>query len=126
LLPDTDIFYEDLLDDLAALYRAARGRARLTAGLFQRADDLASAAPVRAVANWLNPRRHAWRWLVLAALGMGGALALAEALGEGVSPSLRTTVFVAAVFVGLEGAGVLLGYGLLGRFLGLLRPEEAE
>jgi hypothetical protein len=118
--------YEDTLDDLAAIYRAAQGRAPFAAGLFRQVDRLASAPRVRAVTVWLNPRRYPWRWIVLLALGMGVALALAEAIGEGVSSSLKNAVIVAAVLVSMEGGGVLLGYALLGRFLGIFRPERAR
>ncbi len=73
--------------------------------------------------EWLNPRRNAWHIVLLAALLMGLWLTLAEAMGEGGFGNTGRFMLVAAVYVGIEGCGVLFGFWLLGRFLGLYRSE---
>jgi hypothetical protein len=55
---------------------------------------------------------------------MGVILALGEAFGEGGSyHQLGRFALVAAIFVGLEGAAVLLGYAFLASPLGLFRQD---
>lgn len=83
---------------------------------------------VRRMGGWwdtrlpgLNPRTHAWRFFALLALAAGAALALAQAIGEGVSTHLGTALLVTVLFLGIEFAAAMLGYLLLGGFLGL-RP----
>jgi hypothetical protein len=53
------------------------------------------------------------------------AFSLVEAVGEGLSPDLGRAVMVVSVFTGLEGAGILLGYGLLARILGIYRSMKS-
>ena len=56
-------------------------------------------------------------------MGMGVALLMAEAIGEGMASQASRFVPMALVFVGVEGAGVSLGYALLAGFLGIF-PRE--
>jgi hypothetical protein len=123
IFPVLDGAYEDVLDDLAAVVGWLKEHIRPARGLFNCLEGLAGRRWVRAATGWLNPRRHAWNFVLPAALLMGVALMLTEALGEGLAPQLNTVVLVAGVYIGLECAGVLLGYGLLGRFLGLFRRD---
>jgi hypothetical protein len=55
---------------------------------------------------------------------MGIALLLLEMSGEGGSPQLGKLAMVAAVFIGVECGGVVLGYALLAKSLGLFRPDS--
>ena len=111
---------EDLLDDLYALYQWMQIHARFAGGLFSWIERLANISWVRAIVNWFNPRKHRWNIVILVALGMGTALVMAEAIGEG-APNRSLIVLVLTVFIGIEGAGVLLGYVLFGQFLGIVR-----
>jgi len=119
-LKSTDAPYEDLFDDLVALYHWLQAHARFAAFVFDRTEKLSKISWVHSLINWLNPRKHTWNMVILAALGMGIALVMAEAIGEGV-PNQRIILLVLAVFIGIEGAGVLLGYLLFRQFLGITR-----
>ena len=57
---------------------------------------------------------------------MGFVLALAETMAEGGPQQIGRFAIVAAVFMGLEGAGVLLGYALLAKPLGLFRRDSGD
>jgi hypothetical protein len=48
---------------------------------------------------------------------LGLFLLLPETLVEGLSPNLGRFMLVVGVYVGIGGAGVLLGYVLLGKYL---------
>lgn len=124
LFPLTENEFEDVFDDLAALYAWARSRLGAAQPVFRLAERLAVLRWVHIVVGWINPRRHAWSFVVLIAAGMGVAMLLAEALGEGGFQSLRQFVLVAAIFIVIECCGVGLGYGLLARGLGIFRPES--
>jgi hypothetical protein len=120
IFPPTGGQYEDLLDDLFALYQWVKVHANFAGFLFGWIEKLASIPWVHALANWLNPRKHPWSSVVLVALGMGVALVAAEAIGEGM-PSRSVVLTVLTVFISIEGLGVLLGYFLFKRFLGIFR-----
>ena len=82
------------------------------------------AAEPGGLAAWLRRNRVALGLVVLLGIGMGGALVLAEMLVEGGSPDLLKRAFVVAVYVGLETAGLLIGYVFLHRPLGLFPPKS--
>jgi len=112
--------HEDLIDDLVALYRWLQVHAHFAGFLFGGMEKLAKISWARAILHWLNPRQHAWNVVVLAALGMGTALVVAEAIGEG-APNQSIFLLVLTVFIGIEGTGVLQGYVLFKQFLGIMR-----
>lgn len=122
-MPAPAISFEDSIDDLASIYRWLKAHA----GYFR--IPLIALEKVRrwpfmnATLRWLNPRKHTWNGVLLLGILMGIVLALAEMLGEG-GPGPREIgrfVMIVGIFVGLEGIGVLLGYALLARPLGLFR-----
>lgn len=115
--------YDDVLDDLLAIYDRLKTRAGPVRGMFDGLERLAGAELLRRPLAWLDPRRHAWNFVLPAALLTGMLLMTAEALGEGLAPQVSTVVLVAGVFIGIEGAGVLIGYGLLGSWLGVFRRK---
>jgi hypothetical protein len=108
------------LDDLLALYHWLKTHANFAGFLFSGPEKLANIFWIRALLNWLNPRKHVWNLVILVALGMGIALVMAEFLSEG-APQQSVMLIVLIVFIGIEGAGVLLGYVLFKQFLGLFR-----
>lgn len=116
--------FVDTLDDLVAIWSWARGRGGLLAWLAAPVAAIARWHPMRVVYGWLDPRRHPWRPVVLLGLVMGALLFLAEMLGEG-GPSAARFGLIAAIFLGCESFGVLVGYALLARPLGLFRREMA-
>lgn len=115
--------YDDVLDDLLAIYDRLKTHAGPVLGMFDGLERLAGAQLLRRLLAWLDPRRHAWNFVLPAALLTGILLMTAEALGEGLAPQMSTVVLVAAVFIGIEGMGVLIGYGLLGSWLGVFRRK---
>jgi hypothetical protein len=112
--------YEDFLDDLLALYRWLEAQAHDASFLFSQMEKLARISWMRAFINGLNPRQHSWNFVILVALGMGIALVIVEAIGEG-APDPGAMLMVLTVFIGIEGVGVSLGYALYRRFLGIFR-----
>lgn len=112
---------EDFIDDLAAIYRWLKAQAGLFVvfcTLFEKVRDLSI---VRPMLDWLNPRRHFWNLSILLGLFVGAILALSEAFGEGIAGQMGRFSLVAAIFVSFGFAGVLLGYSLLAKPLGLFR-----
>lgn len=70
---------------------------------------------------WAKLREHQWMFILLAGMLTGLCLALAELHESNGWPRVTGhIVFVLAVFAGLETAGLLLGYAVLRRPLGLL------
>jgi hypothetical protein len=51
---------------------------------------------------------------------------LVEALNEGLSTNINIVLILWAIFLGIEEAGVALGYFLFGEFLGIFREESSE
>jgi hypothetical protein len=125
LFPKIDPPYEDVIDDLVAIYQWFRGRAGFARGFLKRLEKMAGISLVPAIFNWLNPRQHKWHFMSLIAVAMGLTLAAVEALSEGGSSNLGLFVIVASVFIGIESAGILLGYGLLSKYLGLFRRSSS-
>jgi len=123
IFPQTNILFEDSMDDFVAIYRWFKSHAGFAVRLFNFAEKLVNLAWMRALLGWLNPRKHNWNFIILIAVGMGIALASAEAIGEGASPDLGKFVLVMSVFIGIGGAGVIFGYLLLADFLGIFRKN---
>ena len=119
ILPTAEKNFEDLLDDIASIYRAAKSRVRIISVF----ENLAKIWWLRSFVDWLNPRQHKWNFIVVTALAMGVVLLLAETIHEGVSTSTNVVLLVITVFVGIEGLGVFFGYLLFGEFLEIFRKE---
>ena len=113
--------FEDCIDDFASISHWLKSRVGLLKPLITGLERLRS----RALVRWLNPRRHPWHGVLLLGLLMGFMLALAEIIGEGgADPHQPGRLLpIIAIFVGFECAGILLGYTLLKRPLGLVRRE---
>lgn len=71
---------------------------------------------------WIGPRSHPWRFCAAVALVAGVALAAAHRLEEGPPINLALAVGVSSIFIGVEFLAVLIGYLILGGFLGLRPP----
>ncbi|HLO15812.1 MAG TPA: hypothetical protein VK206_13350 [Anaerolineales bacterium] len=119
IFPDTEMEFEDVLDDFKAIYREIKARVRLISSL----EKLTNANWLHRLLDWLNPRKHKWNFIILLALAMGGALMLVEVVNEGMSTNLNTVLLIPAIFLSIEGMGVLLGYYLFAEFLGIFRKE---
>ena len=122
LTPSPGDYFEDGIDDLAAIYRWLKGHAGPCAGCFRPLEKLLAWPFLRAVLRWLNPRRHPWNFPLLAGIGLGLLLVLAEMSEEGGGvPRSGQLALVTLIFVSLETAGVLVGYALFTKPLGLVR-----
>jgi len=122
IFPRLDLTYEDALDDLLPIYRSVKSRFRSLSLL----ENLTKINGLCKVFNWLNPRRHRWHFIILIALLMGGSLMMVEALSEGVSANIKLVLLLLAIFLGIEGAGVILGYFLFAEFLGMFRKAKIK
>ena len=70
---------------------------------------------------WRPGRRLQWALVVAVALVLGVLVFLGEATGEGFGSNLAKVAQLAAIFVGLEAAAVLIGFVVLRKPLGLFR-----
>jgi hypothetical protein len=76
---------------------------------------------------WLDPRRHPWRFAAIVATGAGVAIAGAHGLSEGGFSvhHVAREMYAAAILVGTEAFAALIGFALLGRYLGLRSDRGA-
>jgi hypothetical protein len=121
--PSLETPREDFIDDLLSIYRwfkAHTGRFVVFLTPFEKALGSSFLHPI---VNWLNPRKHTWNAVCLCGIFVGAILALVEAMSEGGLDfhQLQHFAVLATIFIGLEGLGVLLGYSLLAKPLGLFR-----
>jgi hypothetical protein len=70
--------------------------------------------------EWLDPRKHPWRFAGVAGLLVGVLLVLAQ-LQEGPPPSLEIGLLVTGIFISVEVVASLVGFAIFGGYLGL-RP----
>jgi len=120
--PPPNLTPADGLDDLWTLIRIpmVKSRAILPARLIGwtqtfTADQFFSRLP------WTSPRTHPWRFASCLGILAGVGLAVAH-LQEGLPPSLAIGLLITVVFIGFEFAATLVGFVLLGGYLGL-RPS---
>jgi hypothetical protein len=122
LSPSLETGGEDIIDDLASIYRWLKAHSGHFSVLLSPLEKTLGSSFLRPLLSCLNPRKHPWNGILLLGVCIGVALALAEAMGEGgLGPHF---VLLVTVFAGLEGAGVLLGYAFLAKPLGLFRHDS--
>ena len=123
VVPPRDLTPADGIDDLWTLVRVPVTKASASAHVprafvewVKRFDSDRLFAQVR----WVNPRAHPWRFACALGLLVGIGLTLAQ-LQEGLPPSLRIGLIVAGIFMSAEFTATLIGFAILGGYLGL-RP----
>ena len=122
--PPLDTHGEDFIDDLVSMYRWLKGNMGHFSMFFTTLEKMFSSSFLRPLVDWLNPRKHSWNGILLFGMCMGVVLALTEALSEGgLGPRFAV---LATIFVGLEGAGVLMGYVFLAKPLRLFRHDSEK
>jgi hypothetical protein len=112
----------DILDDLVCLYQGLKIRLSKIGFLFHGVEAIARQPLIRMLIRWLNPRRHAWDIILLVALAVGMSLVAAESILEEI-PSLQSFLLVLGILVGLEAAGVVLGYVLFNDYLQIFKTS---
>lgn len=115
-------FFEDCIDDFIAIYRWLKAHTGPFVVICNLLEKFADLSLIRLILSWINPRKHTWNLVILIGVAMGILLVLAEVLGEGGGPpQFGRLALVVTIFVSLECTGVLLGYALLAKPLGLFR-----
>jgi hypothetical protein len=119
--PPTNLTPADAIDDLWSLVRVPVTRAQviLPPPLVEWVMQMNSNRLFSHM-EWLDPRRHAWRFTGAVGLMVGLLLILAK-LQEGLPPSLGIGLVVMGIFISVEFVATLLGFALFGGYLGL-RP----
>ncbi len=124
--PSLDPPFEDVIDDLVITYQWQKARADPSNALLaldSMLEKLLTLSLLRSILHWLNPRRHSWNIVILLGVLMGIALLLADLIAEGGQPQLGRLALVATIFISVEFVGVLVGYALLAKPIGLFRQE---
>ncbi len=119
IFPQAEMQFEDIFDDFASIYLKIKSRLNF----ISRLENFAKISWLRTLFSWLNPRKHKWNLIVLIALTMGGSLMLVETISEGISTDTNMVLLLLAIFLGIEGVGIVLGYFLFAEFLGIFREE---
>ena len=122
--PSREIPFEDFIDDLASVYDWLKAHMSHFVVFFTIFEKMLGLAFIRPLLTWVNPRKHPWNGILLIGIGMGGILALAETIGTGGPPQIGQFALIVAIYMLLEGSGVLLGYALLASPLGLFRHDS--
>ncbi|BCL78295.1 hypothetical protein ccbrp13_07600 [Ktedonobacteria bacterium brp13] len=127
IFPAPAVDFEDCIDDLASVYRWVKahiGPFVICCNLLEKIFGWPFLYPVR---DWLNPRKHTWNVAILLGIVIGIGLALGEAFGEGGGiQQVGRFALIASIFIGLECVGVLLGYSLLAKPIGLFRHDTND
>jgi len=120
--PPRDLTPADGIDDLWTLVRfpVTKASAFLPAALVEWVNRFNSDCLFTRV-QWLNARTHPWRFACALGLLVGMGLTLAQ-LQEGLPPSLKIGLLVAGIFISAEFVATLVGFAILGGYLGL-RPS---
>jgi hypothetical protein len=121
--PPRDLSPADAIDDLWALVRVpvAYAGALLPQELVMRVQRFHSDALFSRV-PWLDPRLHPWRFTAAAGLVVGAAVYVAQ-LREGLPSEWGIALEMGTLFIGGELVATILGFAMLGGYLGL-RPAS--
>jgi hypothetical protein len=118
----TNLTPADGLDDLWLLVRvAARILDPVLPSSFARWVSQFNSDKMFAKFRWLDAREHPWRFAMAVSLAAGIAIYLFK-LTEGPSPNLSIAFVVAVIYISAELVATILGFTLLGGYLGLRPP----
>ena len=67
-----------------------------------------------------------WTWgvIVLTAILLGFTIVLRELTAEGATIDFAGSLFVISIYIGLEVAGIVIGYAFLGKYLGFFQSQR--
>ena len=114
--PFRQVYGEDFIDDLAALYRLFKTYIGRLSALLIPLEKLLGSPLLRPIINWLNPRKNRWYGIALVGILIGAAFAFGET-------GLHTGIGRIELFASLECLGLLLGYALFVKPLWLARND---
>lgn len=119
--PPSDLTPADAIDDLWSLVRVpvVKGSAIFPTSVADWGKRFNSDRLFAGV-QWLNPRKHPWRFTSGVGLLVGVLLVVAQ-LQEGLPPSLNIGLLLIGIFISVEFVAVLAGFAIFGGYLGL-RP----
>ena len=119
--PQTNLTPADAIDDLWSLVRVpiVKGGAIFPPPMVEWVKRFTSDR-LFARLQWLDPRKHPWRFTGAVGLLVGVLLIMAQ-LQEGLPPSLGIGLLVMAIFISVEFIATLVGFAIFGGYLGL-RP----
>ena len=120
MFPCPDVPDVDLLGDLGSIWRRIVSRAPDSPGNMQEGGAWRYAG----LTDFLSPRIHPWRLILVLSVATGLLLALAEFAVEGPPRGTARVILVAGVFLFLESGGICLGYFLLRHFLGIFKNDS--
>ena len=90
-------------------------------------SPLLGAATIARLERWIGPRRRPWRFAWTVSLMAGLALAAAHGVAEGGPPDLAQlpgAVLAGAILAGTETFSALVGFLVLGRWLGVRAARD--
>jgi hypothetical protein len=118
---------DDFFDDLRALvYRGLEWILRYFPRVLRvllRLDQLLSWRPVATLRRVLDIRRYPWRFCTVVMIIAGAGLILFQGISEGLPANLAHALEASAILFSGEVLSGLIGFAILGRYLGLYRPE---
>ena len=117
--PSLETQGEDFIDDLATLYRWLKVHVGRLGALLIPLEKILGSSLLRPIVNWLNPRKNRWYGIALVGLCIGAALAFGET-------GLHTGFGRIEVFASIECLGVLSGYAVFVKPLGLARLPSQQ
>lgn len=124
LSPRIDVHIHDFWDDLNDLSRWLKSKGKFFAALPRGIDKLFSTSWGQSIVSTLNPRKYRWRFPIFVSLLAGILLALSKAINGNLFHDPGRLSLTVLLFIVIEGSGVLLGYFLFTRYLGVFRTEE--
>jgi hypothetical protein len=123
--PPHNLTPADAIDDLWSLVRIPVVKARkFLPTRFVAWIDRVDSNRLFKHAAWSDPRQHPWRFASMLGLLVGVLLVLAQ-LHEGLPPSLSAGLLTVVIFISVEFAATLVGFAILGGYLGL-RPTLGQ
>jgi hypothetical protein len=121
VFPPEEIVFEDLIDVIFNLYSTLKVRLRPVGYIADKTGKLLFNRRICLVTDWLNPRKHKWRLMILIFMLMGVLMALLEGIGEKwLGVSLKSLLLFSVYIVG-EAIIIVLFYRIFREYLGIIR-----
>ncbi len=121
---NSNISFEDLLDDLSAIVSWIKKQNKFFNITFSLLEKLLSLLMPQRFFKWLNPRLHKWNLAILISLLVAIYLTLSQTIGERINTSSKNFLLIVIIFLFFESSAVLLGYKLFADYLGIFRKKN--